>query len=137
MGVFSPALERQLTPVHSARVPSAESVTDFGGERVRQKALVRALGPKLLSISQLMFFDGEKNSVPVDVCGTRVPDVVDVADGLDVVERAVLDVVARLEVVVVFEEDGPLEQAASVSAQASRTRGRIDHVRSALGIGKA
>jgi hypothetical protein len=59
VGVFSPALERQLTPVHSVRLPSAFNVTDFGGEMVRQSALVMALELKLLSISQLMFFEGE------------------------------------------------------------------------------
>jgi hypothetical protein len=45
--------------VHSVSVPSAASVTDFAGDRVRQSVLVIALGPKLASISQLMFFDGE------------------------------------------------------------------------------
>jgi hypothetical protein len=40
-------------------VLSVIRVTDFGGERVRQSVLVRALAPRLLSISQLMFFDGE------------------------------------------------------------------------------
>ena len=59
VGVFTPALERQLTPVHSVRLLSVFNVTDCGGERVRQRAFVSALGPKLLSISQLMFFDGE------------------------------------------------------------------------------
>lgn len=54
-----PALERQVTPVHSVRLPSACSVTDLGGEMVRHSALVVALVPTLLSISQLMFFDGE------------------------------------------------------------------------------
>ena len=54
-----PALERQLTPVHSVRLLSVCNVTDFGGEMVRQSALVVALVPTLLSISQLMFFDGE------------------------------------------------------------------------------
>ena len=54
-----PALERQLTPVHSVRLPSVFKVTDFGGEMVRQSAFVMVLGPKLSSISQLMFFDGE------------------------------------------------------------------------------
>ena len=54
-----PALERQLTPVHSVRLLSVINVTDFGGEMVRQSALVMALGPKSSSISQLMFFDGE------------------------------------------------------------------------------
>jgi hypothetical protein len=52
-------LERQLTPVHSVRPPSVFSVTDFGDETVRQSALVMALVPKLSSISQPMFFDGE------------------------------------------------------------------------------
>ena len=54
-----PALERQLTPVHSVRLPSVFNVTDFGGEMVRQSAPVMALAPRLSSISQLMFFDGE------------------------------------------------------------------------------
>jgi hypothetical protein len=57
VGVFSPALERQLTPVHSLSVLSVISVTDFGGEIVRHSAPV--VPPELLSISQLMFFDGE------------------------------------------------------------------------------
>jgi hypothetical protein len=57
--VFVPALERQLTPVHSVSVLSVFNVTDFGGEMVRHSALVVALVPTLLSISQLMFFDGE------------------------------------------------------------------------------
>jgi hypothetical protein len=48
-----------LTPVHSVSVLSVFNVTDFGGEMVRQSALVVALVPTLLSISQLMFFDGE------------------------------------------------------------------------------
>jgi hypothetical protein len=59
VGVFVPALERQATPVHSVRLLSVFNVTDFGGETVRQSALVVALVPTLLSISQLMFFDGE------------------------------------------------------------------------------
>ena len=54
-----PALERQLTPLHSVRLLSVFNVTDLGGEMVRQSALVMAFGPKLSSISQLMFFDGE------------------------------------------------------------------------------
>ena len=52
-------MERQLTPVHSLIVLSVIRVADFGGETVRQSALVMALAPRLLSISQLMFFDGE------------------------------------------------------------------------------
>jgi hypothetical protein len=57
--VFTPALERQFSPVHSLSVLSVVRVTDFGGESVRQSVLVMALEPRLLSISQLMFFDGE------------------------------------------------------------------------------
>ena len=57
--MFVPALERQLTPLHSVRLLSVFNVTDFGGEMVRHSVLVMALGPKLSSISQLMFFDGE------------------------------------------------------------------------------
>lgn len=62
---------------------------------VRQRVWVSALGPKLLSISQLMFIDGDKNSVPVDVCGASVPMVVVVglAPDVGVVERAVVEVV--------------------------------------------
>ena len=52
-------MERQFSPVHSVRLLSVFNVTDFGGEMVRQSALVPALVPELLSISQLMFFDGE------------------------------------------------------------------------------
>jgi hypothetical protein len=59
VGVFSPALERHVSPVHSFSVLSVIRVTDFGGESVRQSVLVMALEPRLLSISQLMFFDGE------------------------------------------------------------------------------
>lgn len=59
VGVFSPALERHWTPVHSVRLPSFISVTDFGGVMVRHSVEVIALGPKFESISQLMFFDGE------------------------------------------------------------------------------
>jgi hypothetical protein len=56
--VFVPAFERQVSPVHSVRLLSVFNVTDFGGERVRHSAPVVALVPTLLSISQLMFFDG-------------------------------------------------------------------------------
>ena len=69
----------------------------------------------------------------VAVCGTSVPDVGDV---LEVVECAVVEVVARDEVVVVvgpFDEDGLLEQAARAKAQAGRISRRIDHVRSNSG----
>ena len=52
-------MERQLTPVHSLSVLSVIRVTDFGGEIVRHNAPVVAVAPTLLSISQLMFFDGE------------------------------------------------------------------------------
>ena len=52
-------MERQVTPVHSVRLLLVCNVTDFGGEMVRQSALVVAPVPMLLSISQLMFFDGE------------------------------------------------------------------------------
>ncbi len=143
MGVFRPALERQLTPVHSVRVLSVASVTDFGGETVRQSVLVRAPGPKLSSISQLMFFDGETNSVLVEVCGTSVPDVwvvveVVVAVELEVDDCGVLDGDVALDVVVVDEEfeDGVLEQAARASAQAGRISRRIAQVRGVLGIGQ-
>jgi hypothetical protein len=34
-------------PVHSVSVPSGVSVTDFGGEIVRQRAEVSEFGPKL------------------------------------------------------------------------------------------
>jgi hypothetical protein len=47
VGVFSPALERQVAPLHSVSEPSVASVTDFSGEKVRQSVLVVALGPKL------------------------------------------------------------------------------------------
>lgn len=141
MGVFKPALERQLTPVHSTRVLSVDNVTDFGGDSVRQSELVRPLWPKLESISQLMFPDGETNSVLVEDCGTSVPDVwvvVDVVPAmeLDVVDWWVVDVDVVVDVVVVDEEfdDGLLEQAARARAQAGSTSRRIDHERSALGI---
>jgi hypothetical protein len=57
--VFSPAFERHWTPVHSVRVPPVLNVTDFGGEMVRHSVEVMAVEPTLLSISQLMFFEGE------------------------------------------------------------------------------
>jgi hypothetical protein len=43
--VFSPALPRQFTPVHSVSVLSVFNSTDFGGEIVRQDASVSALDP--------------------------------------------------------------------------------------------
>ena len=49
---------------------------------------VPALDPELASISQLMFCEGEKNSVPVAVCGTRVPEVTVVPLDVDVVVPA-------------------------------------------------
>ena len=52
-------MERQFTPAHFVRLPSVIRVTDLAGEIVRHRAEVRALGPKSLSISQLMFFEGE------------------------------------------------------------------------------
>ena len=130
--MFSPALERQETPVHSVSALFVPSVTDFGGEIVRHSVDVVALGPKLESISQLMFFEGEKNSVLVGVWGASVPkvrvvvdvpdpDVVDVADDLEVVDEE-------------LEGEGLLEQAARARAQAGRTSRRTDHVRSARGI---
>jgi hypothetical protein len=48
-----------LVPLHSFNVPSVVRVTDLGGDTVRQRVLVIALAPRLLSISQLMFLDGE------------------------------------------------------------------------------
>jgi hypothetical protein len=130
VGVFSPALERQLTPVHSLSVLSVMRVTDFGGEMVRQSVLVMALEPRLLSISQLMFFDGEKNSVTVEVCGTSVPDVWVV---LDVVPEPPPVVVVDGAVVVDVVDDelevGLLEQAANARAQAGRSNRLIDRFR--------
>jgi hypothetical protein len=74
--------------------------------------------------------------VIVAVCGTSVPDVVEVLDVVDVapalelevVEAGVVDVVDELEV------DGLLEQAASANAHAGRIERRIDHVRNVLSI---
>jgi hypothetical protein len=68
--------------------------------------------------------------VPVDVCGTSVPDVVDVLEALEleVVEAGVVDVVDEPVV------DGLLEQAASANAHAGRTERRIDHARNVPGI---
>jgi hypothetical protein len=69
----------------------------------------------------------------VAVCGTSVPDV---GDELEVVECALVEVVALDGVAVVvgpFDEDGLLEQAARARAQAGRISRRIDHVRSTLG----
>ena len=95
-------------------------MTDFGGEMVRHSVDVMALGPKLESISQLMFFEGEKNSVPVEVCGTSVPEVCEVLDVvlcavLDVVDADVVVVAAEVVVVDELDGDGLLEQAASAS----------------------
>ena len=125
-------------------MPSAPNVTDLGGEAVRHSVDVRALGPKLESISQLMFFEGETNSVLVDVWGTSVPEVCEVLDVvvaavLEVVDAAVVVVVADVVVVVVDEDDeaGPLEQAASATAQAGRIIRRTDRLRSAIGIAHA
>ena len=77
--------------------------------------------------------------MPVEVCGTNVPDVSDVLGVVDVldappalelvvVEAFVVDVVDELEV------DGLLEQAASANAHAGRTERRIDHARNVPGI---
>jgi hypothetical protein len=55
-----------------------------------------------------------------------------------VVERCPVVVGAdEVEVVDELEEDGELEQAASANAHAGRIKRRTDHLRSALGIGKA
>ncbi len=140
--MFKPALERHETPVHSVSVPSAPSVTDLGGETVRHNVDVMALGPKLESISQLMFFEGETNSVPVEVCGTSVPEVCEVLDVvlcavLDVVDRDVVVVAAEVVVVDELDGDGLLEQAASATAPDARISRRTDHFRIAMGIGRA
>jgi hypothetical protein len=131
--VLVPALERQFTPAHSVRLLSVFNVTDLGGEIVRQSVLVMALGPKLSSISQLMFFEGDKNSVPVGVCGTSVPDVCDVL--VDELELKVVVVTDEAVVLVdaEFDDDGPLEQAARARAHAGRSSSRSDHIRSARG----
>ena len=106
--------------MHSVNELSVLSVTDAGGEIVRQKADVMALAPSPLSISQLMFLEGDRNSVEVCVCGCSVPDVV-VVDPLvaDVVadRDPIVEVTAAL-VVDVEEARGvdPLEQAATHSA---------------------
>jgi len=123
-----------VTPVHSVSVPSAPSVTDFGGEMVRHSVDLMALGPKLESISQLMFVEGERNSVPVDVWGTSVGEVCDV---LDVVPCAVLGVGDPDVVEDELDGEGLLEQAASATAQAGRISSRNDHLRSAMGIARA
>jgi hypothetical protein len=107
---------------------------------VRHSAEVMELVPKLKSSSQLMFFDGERNSVLVAVCGTSVPDVwdevdveVDVDDvDVDVVERALVDV----DVVDDELEDGLLEHAANPTTHAGRTNRGTDHLRSTRGIGR-
>jgi hypothetical protein len=121
------------------RLLSVPRVTDLGGETVRQSVLVSELGPKLKSISQLMFFDGERNSVPVDDCGIRVPVVWDVLDvvlaGVVVGVVGAVVVGAVVVVVVVVDDelcpDGLLEQAASARAQAGRINNRTDRSRSA------
>jgi hypothetical protein len=71
--------------------------------------------------------------VPVDVCGTSVPDVVDVLDVVDVVELEVVEADV-VDVVDELEVDGLLEQAASANAHAGRTERRIDHARNVPGI---
>jgi hypothetical protein len=85
-----------------------------------------------------MFFDGEKNSVLVAVCGVSVPEVCEVVEVVPFEELVVVDplvVDVAFDVVVVDEEvDGLLEQAASASAHAGRTRRRIDHVRNGFDI---
>jgi len=73
--------------------------------------------------------------VTVAVWGTSVPGVWEVLDVVLGDELEVVDVVVDV-VVVEFEEDGLLEQAASASAQAGRISRRIDHVRKALGIAR-
>ena len=119
-------------------VLSVIRVTDFGDEMVRQSALVMALEPKWLSISQLMFFDGEKNSVTVDDCGTAVPDVSDVLDVVpesrlvDVVARAVVVVAGLVDVVEDELEVGLFEQAANATTQAGRSKRLIDRFRGAV-----
>ena len=119
VGVPTPAFARHCWPLHSANELSVLSVTDAGGENVRQKVDVIAVDPKPLSISQLMFFEGEKFGRGLRLrlqrprCGGRrlpwrrsrssVPAVVDVAAALVV------------EVVVAGGAD-PLEHAANHSA---------------------
>ncbi len=67
VGVPWPAFERHWVPLHSVSVLSVPSVTDRCGDSVKQSVEVMEDGPKLSSISQLMFPEGERNSVPVGV----------------------------------------------------------------------
>ena len=94
-----------------------------------------------------MFFEGEKNSVELGVCGVNVPLVADVEDvveraGADVgelVELAGADVVVRAVVEVVELVWGdPLEQDANTTAPATRaTRGTARRRRERLSILRA
>ena len=130
VGVPSAPFERHCVPVHVVTVLSVLRTADWGGEYVRHKVWVIELEPKSSSISQLMFFVGERNSEAVGVCGSSVPLVADVVVVLvcavecdvvvdagvdDVVERAVDDVVVEAEGV------GPLEHDAIDAAPATRT----------------
>ncbi len=150
VGVPSPGFERHCWPVHLVTVPSVFRTADCAGENVRHKVCVIMLEPKLLSISQLMFLEGEKNSVPVAVCGTKVALVADVvvvvvvvvdcaADDVLVLELAGRDVVVVLAVVeVVFVVDGPLEHDANSTAPATITTiNTARRTNSSLGIRRA
>ncbi len=129
VGVFTPALERHCVPVHTATLPSGVRVADRGGERVRHMVWLMELDPKLKSISQLMFPEGERNSVPVGVCGTNVPVV---CPAVEVVPRAVVEVVATDVLVDVAVVGGAalLEQAAAkVALPIIPTRGPVGQCR--------
>ena len=129
VGVFTPALDRHCVPVHTATVPSGVSVADRAGDTVRHRAWLIELAPKLKSISQLMFPEGDKNSVPVGVCGTNVPVVCAV---VDVAPCAVVEVVAMIVLVDVLVVGGAAlsEQAvASVAPPITRTSRPMGHRR--------
>jgi hypothetical protein len=123
VGVPSPGFERHCWPVHLVTVPSVFRTADCAGENVKHEVCVIMPDPKLLSISQLMFIVGEKNSVLVEVWGCRVGLIGTVV----VVRRGGTEDVepdALVEVVVPwFEEpDPPLEHAANRAAPLTNTR---------------
>lgn len=97
---------------------------------MRHKVCVIELEPKLTSISQLMFFEGERNSVLVGVCGSSVPLVAEVVVVVeptleaDVVVETGAEELVELAVDddVVVSDGEPLEHDANSAAPAASTR---------------
>jgi hypothetical protein len=133
-------LARHWALLHSARVLSGFKVTECGGEMVKHSVDVRELGPKLSSISQLMFPDGDRNSALLAVWGASVPVVDEVTEVVlvDVGPELVVDVGPELVVDEAggIDGDGLLEHAASATTQTGRKSTRSGHVRSPLCIGR-